>query len=187
MKNKVFIIFILLIIFFPQEISNKAINIILRKLNTISEITLTIQGDGYQYILNPQSIIGYTFNCIPSEVLINGELQNFQDSFEYYMPFEISLVSIKWNYSLIYCDAMFYGMTNITEIYFSYFDSSQVKSMYKMFSGCTNLLSINLNKLDTSLVTDMRDIFYLCKSLTSLDITSFNTSLIDNIYGVFSY
>ena len=166
MYNKICLTNILILsYFFRTIISNES----------ISEITITIEGNGNQYILNNQEVEGYSFNNIPSEVIINGITKDYQNSYEYELLSEENIITIKWNYSITNCDVMFYQMTRIITIDLSKFDSSNVISMYKMFSQCTSLISLNLNNLDTSLVTDMRDIFSDCSSLKVLDLSEFKT------------
>ena len=72
---------------------------------------------------------------------------------------------------------MFSGLSNIIEIDFSYFDTSEVNNINYLFNDCINLKKITFgNNFQTSLIRSMIDIFYNCYSLTSLDLSNFDTS-----------
>ena len=157
----------------------------LRKINLISEIIITIRGKGDQYILNNKKTHGATFKNIPSEIYINGILQEYQGKIVYNLENEENTIKMKFNYTLKNCNVMFYNLHNITKIDLSNFDSSKVTTMYKMFQSCTSLTSINLDNLDTSSVLTMEDIFAECFSLKFLYLNNFNTSSVENMNQMF--
>ena len=74
---------------------------------------------------------------------------------------------------------------NISEIYLSGFDTSQVTHMNHMFSGMSNLTTINLSNFDTAKVTDMSAMFYGMSSLTTLNLSNFDTSQVIYMESMF--
>ena len=192
------------LIFFPSCLSK---DLILKKLNSLSEISLKVSGEGDQYVLNEN------FLRNPDQILINGISQDSTGTnIAYNLPSGINIIKLIWNLDLTSCSSMFKDLENIVEVDLSNFDSSQVITMDRMFFGCkkitsidlTNfetslcnnmnsmfqscelLASIDLSNFDTSLVTDMGSMFYLCNALTSLDISNFNTEIVTNMNGLFS-
>ena len=81
--------------------------------------------------------------------------------------------------------AMFYNMYNLTTIDLSNFDTSQVTYMESMFYGMRTLTTLNLSNFDTAKVTNMRTMFHGMTNLTTLDISNFDTSQVTDMYGVF--
>ena len=81
---------------------------------------------------------------------------------------------------------MFYECNNLSSIFISNFDTSNVLNMNNMFCICTNLTSLDLSNFDTSKVTDMGRMFYGCKILNSLNISNFNSSKVINMNKMFS-
>ena len=73
-------------------------------------------------------------------------------------------------------NAMFYGMSNLTSLNLSNFNTSKVTDMSEMFSNMRNLTSLDLSNFNTSKVKDMTSMFYHANSLTLLDLSNFNTS-----------
>ena len=80
---------------------------------------------------------------------------------------------------------MFNARSEITEIDFSNFTTSNVIDMSGMFYGCTSLDSLDLSNFDTSNVIDMGIMFYGCTSLNSLNLANFNTSNVKFMDGMF--
>ena len=80
---------------------------------------------------------------------------------------------------------MFYNCSNIYEINFLNFDTSQVMTMHNMFCHCELLTSLNLSNFDTSNVLDMSYMFYFCELITSLNLSNFNTSKVINMDEMF--
>ena len=188
-NNKInnIVMHILLIFCSFITVSNKSLYNF-RNLKSDSEITLTIKGSGNQLILNSDFISQNSFDSTSCEILINNIPQEFQNSFEYYLPDEDeNIINIKWNIPITNCDYMFYQMSNIIKIDISKFDSSEVVSMNQMFAECSSLTSLNLENLDTSKVTEMVKTFSRCILLTSIDLSSFSTSSVNNMGYMFDY
>ena len=187
-KNNIYISFLLLIsfiyFFFPLS-KQKTI----RKLNSISEISLVINGTGDQKIFNNISQRVGTKYCqfsnISDKIIINGVLQNYTDYYVYNLRNQINNITLIWNYQPLDCSVMFSGLSNIIKIDLSKFDSSKVTDMRGMFNGCSSLTSINFNNFNTSSVTSMIAMFYSCSSLISLNLENFNISLITNLESMF--
>ena len=160
------------------------------KLNSISEIVLTINGTGDQNILTQNSSCNYestVFESLPSQIFINGDLQNYTGFIVYNLIRPVNIIRLKWNYTFTNCNTMFSSLNNITKIDFSAFDTSNVIDMRCMFRGCTSLQSLNLNNLNTSLVNNMVGMFKNCENLKTIELTNFDTSSVINMYGMFSY
>ena len=116
------------------------------------------------------------FNIYPNEVNINGNKQISSNSKSYIFNQTDNFVELIWDNNLQRLRRMFNGCINITEIDFSYFNSSEVTDMAFMFQNCWSLTSINLLNFDTSKVFDTGYTFSDCLSLTSLDLSNFDTS-----------
>ena len=93
---------ILIILFYSPILALK--EIILRKLNYISEITLIIKGSGDQRILDNKN----GFNSFPSEILVNGINQTKFDSKVYGLTNTINNIILRWNYQFKDCSFMFF-------------------------------------------------------------------------------
>ena len=121
------IIIIFLLLFFPIYLSEQLNSEV--KLNNVSKIFLIISGSG------EQSILSDLFTSLPSEVIINGFIQN-SDIRTYSLPFSENNITLIWNYLLNDCSHMFEGQRNIIKIDFSEFVSSNVENMNYMFNKC---------------------------------------------------
>ena len=84
-----------------------------------------------------------------------------------------------------YLHHMFFGMSNLTTLDVSHFDTSKATNMNGMFSYMPNLTTLDVSHFDTSKVTDMRDMFSDMHSLTSLDISNFDTSKVTDMCQMF--
>ncbi len=83
--------------------------------------------------------------------------------------------------------SLFYNSTNLKEVVFNNFDTSNVTSMRSLFNDCQSLESISgLEKLDTSKVKEMNYMFYHCYNLNSIDLSNFNTSNVTTMQAMFS-
>ena len=124
--NKVIILLIIyliiyfILLFIQKNLSKK---IALRKLETISEIAITIKGKGKIGILSE------SFSSKPNELLINGEKQNKINNYVNNINDEINVITMKWYEPLTSCDSMFLGLTNIVKFDFSKFDTLKVEKM----------------------------------------------------------
>ena len=156
------------------------------KLNSYSDIILTIQGKDTQRILNNESFNlydpfndenkDYIFETKPSEIYINDVKVNYRDFYVYDLEKETNEIRIRFEEKLKNCNVMFRGLENIIKIRFENFDTSELTSIDYIFSECTNILSIDLSNFDTSSITNMYKLFYYCNNLISLDLTNFKTS-----------
>ena len=79
----------------------------------------------------------------------------------------------------------FRGMSNLTSLDLSGFNTSNVTSMYYMFNGMSNITSLNLSNFDTSMVTNMGFMFAYMYRLTSLDLSNFDTSKVTDMSAMF--
>ena len=164
--------------------SNKALKE-QRKLNSITKISIIVNGIGEQRILNDKYLNSHYFNDNPSEIFINDVIQNHTDKVVYNLDGPENNITMIWDHLLTNCDTMFYGLSNITKIEFINFDTSQVTSMYGMFYDCSSITSLNLNNFDTSNAKKMDAMFYSCISLESLDLSNFNTSSVNSLNSLF--
>ena len=160
--------------------------IILSKEN-YTEITITIEGKGKQFILSPSSKcfhIESSFNILPDEIYLNGLSKNPVNKSIYIFDNQSSInnITMKWNKKLNRTNNMFRNLTNITNIYFTKFDTSEVTDMRCMFYNCSGITSINLSNFNTSSVTHMGDMFSECPNLTFLDLSNFDTSLVTDMH-----
>ena len=152
----------------------------IRKLETTSKIILKVNEIGEQYIINKY------FRPLPSKISINGkEVEKIDPKVN--ITEENSIIELIWNEILTNCHQMFAGLSNIEEIDFTEFDTSQVTYMSKMFLGCESLKSLNLYGFDTSKVTDMSGMFSKCTDLKNLEISNFNTGKVTNMERMFEF
>ena len=82
-------------------------------------------------------------------------------------------------------DCMFYGMSKLTTLSLSNFDTSKVTNMGSMFYGMSSLTTLNLSNFDTSKVMDMSAMFADMSNLVTLDLSNFNTSNVTNARYIF--
>ncbi len=89
------------------------------------------------------------------------------------------------DYRLESAFTMFATCTALTDIDFTNFNTSNVKTMSGMFYSCRSLTALDLSSFITDQVTDMSLMFFDCSALTSLNISSFNTASVTNMSGMF--
>ena len=169
---------ITLIIIILNEIFSKENELI--TLNRISEITVTINGDGRQDILREDSNIP-----LPNEMIVNGYSQNPIFHYIENLTQEENTIIMRWNESVKDCSYMFADPANIIEIDLRNFDTSKVTNMECMFCGLHYLTSLDLSNFNTSSTYDMSGMFNGCQSLTSLDLSIFDTSKVTDFYLMF--
>ena len=159
-----------------------------KKLNSISEINITIIGNGKQQILS-SSDGGFhssnVFNSLPTQILVNGFLQNNISKYVYNLINQTNIITMRWNEQLTDCHSMFKELNNIISIDLSNFDASKVENFDCMLYNCYNLKSINLNNLNTSSALNMAGMFDLCSSLETLNLSSFDTSKVTSMRNMF--
>ena len=87
---------------------------------------------------------------------------------------------------------MFSGMSSLTTLDLSSFDTSQVTDMSGMFKGMRDLTALDLSSFDTSQVTDMRRMFSLSDEDKLIDKlekiyvnNDFDTTNLTNFSGMF--
>ena len=83
-------------------------------------------------------------------------------------------------------NAMFNGMSNLTNLDVTHFDTSKVTNMEYMFNGMSNLTNLDVTHFDTSKVTSMAYMFGSMFNLTNLDVTHFDTSKVTNMSFMFA-
>ena len=105
-----------------------------------------------------------------------------EDSNDMYELTFVSETNIEANQNSSY---LFYYLSNVKEIAFDNFDTSQVTNMNSMFASCRSLTSLDVSKFNTSQVTNMSYMFNQCRNLTSLDVSKFDTSKVTDMYYMF--
>ena len=80
---------------------------------------------------------------------------------------------------------MFAGMSSLTSLNLSSFDTSKVTDMFVMFFGVSNLTNLNLSNFNTSRVENMDGMFQNMSHLTTLNLSNFNTSKVTNMSFMF--
>ena len=122
---------------------------------------------------------------LPDQLFINGNLEIINNTMIYNFTEEYNNITLIWNSPLDSTSYMFYGMSNITKIVVSHFDSTNLKDISYMFSDIKLLESIDLSNFITSNVRDMSWMFDNCKSLISLDLSNFITSNVTDMKRMF--
>lgn len=82
-------------------------------------------------------------------------------------------------------NSLFSGLSSITSLDLSHFDTSMCTDFGAMFSGCLALREIEFGDFNTSNARSMQSMFYDCISLETIDLSSFNTSNVENMYYMF--
>ena len=132
-------------------------------------ISLKLTGTGEQQIIN--SIYSSKIN-----IEVDDEIKATNDN-KFTVSGDETKIKIQCNEQFTNCDYIFQSFSNIIELDFTYFDSSQVSSMRNMFYNSDNIKKITFsNNFDTSKVSCMHYMFAGCILLESLDLSSFNTS-----------
>ena len=160
----------------------------LRKLNSYSEISIVIKGNGKQQILSDvdNPFYGSEVYEMPNQILVNGILQNNTGKYVYYLIKQTNNITIRWNIQVTNCNSMFEGLNNIIRVDLSQFDSSKIKSFDSFFYNCKNLKSIIINNLETSYCQNMVGMFGQCPQLETLNLASFDTSKVTSFKCMFS-
>ena len=120
----------------------------------------------------------------PDEVWID-DLNQSEINIKYNLINTTNYITLIWHDEINDISFMFNDRSEITEIDFSNFTTSNVINMCGMFYGCTSLDSLDLSNFDTSNVIDMGFMFYGCTSLNSLNLANFNTSNVKFMDGMF--
>ena len=143
-----------------------------------SSIRLMINGTG------EVKIFSSGFKYLPNEIKINSFNQSEIKS-KYNLTNITNYITLIWHDEINDTSYMFDGCSEITEIDFSNFTTSNVVYMNYMFYGCSSLHSLNLSNFDTSNVKYMERMFYGCSSLNLLDLSNFNTSNVESMNNMF--
>ena len=129
--------------------------------NFISEMTLTIKGNGTQKIFN-------AIHDIPTEAYLNDKLINFTDdryNTVYINGGEINNIKIIWNSFNGNLRDSFLNIKNIIYIDLSKLNVAMTH-MTNLFYNCISLKSVNFSHLNTSQVENMGHLFSNYISLT---------------------
>lgn len=97
-----------------------------------------------------------------------------------YLPADAGGRDIENNYQ------MFAGLTNLTSLNLSGFDTSNVVNMNRMFEDCSSLTELDFSSFKTANVEDMAYMFAECSSLEELDLSSFDTSGVTDMESMFA-
>ncbi len=82
-------------------------------------------------------------------------------------------------------NSMFFDCSELTTLDLSGLNTSNVSDMHSMFTGCSKLKNLNLSNFDTSNVMNMSYMFHGCLELTSLNLLNFDTSNVSNMQTMF--
>ena len=82
--------------------------------------------------------------------------------------------------------SMFDSCSSLTTLDISSFNTSNVINMKQMFESCTSLTSVNVNGLNTAKVTDMSHMFEFDSSLTSITLSDFSVEAVEDMDSMFS-
>ena len=144
-------------------------------------ITLKIKGIGNKKIFSSFSWFKPEYH--PTKVYINKKNKLVVPI--HHLAQKDNFIELIWNNLISSSAYMFYGCSDITEIDFSNFNTSNIENMESMFRDCSSLTSLNLSNFDTFKVTRMNNMFFGCSSLTSLNLSIFDTSNVEMIYDMF--
>ena len=183
---RILLLIYLFFIIFPNSLSKE---IIINKINFDSQITITIKGTGDQQILS--NFLGEIswqtcqFEYLPETIKINGVVQEEIKKIYSLDEQEFNNITMIFNPSINNLNVMFHGLTNITLVDLSKFDSPHILDIKGMFQDCKSLTSIDFTNFNTSFITNMFNLFYGCSSLETLDLKSFVTSSVSNMGFMF--
>ena len=176
------LILLMYVIFFYSDFLSKVFSKITYNFLNSSMITIKIIGTGNKNILNNN------FLPNPSHIYISDFPTNYINCISKVCNFvnERTTVTMEFNENINTCENMFNGLTYITEIDLSSFNSFNVRNMNSMFKGCTSLTSIDFTNFNTQNVINMDYMFSNCKNLISLDLSHFNTKKVKSTSSMFS-
>ena len=113
------------------------------------------------------------------KTIADGLIEVYKKDGEYIFMYEGDI------YAPVDSTYLFGGLSNLTDIDFSNFNTSRVTIMNSMFYGAHSLTTLDLSNFDTSNVTDMTSMFHGCTALTTLDLSNFNTSNVTKMQSMF--
>ena len=142
-------------------------------------VSIKMKNGDNKYFINPD------FKKYILEIHINDEKIPGIFSKYVFVDEEIT-VKVLFNSTINNCSGMFKDCSNILEIDFTNFDSSNITHLSETFKGCNNLKSIDLSNWDISRVTSIDNLFKNCVSLTSIELPNFKGASITSMNGVFN-
>ncbi len=115
------------------------------------------------------------------KLCIWGSYGNSSDKDTFWTDYAEQITSAKIKATGILSTAgWFKGMSNLTEVDLSSFDTSYVTDMSFMFFGCTKLTNLDVSAFNTAKVVNTEKMFYHCYGLESLDLSNFDLSSLNN-------
>ena len=165
-RKRILLFFIILImkIFFSLSIDNS--------------ITLKINSGEKLRIIN----IGY--KSYIRSIYINEVLQE-RISSTYDFTEDNNIVKIIFKNQMSKCNELFKNCSEVYEIDFSDFDSSNMLEIVGFFDYCHSLKSIDISSWDVSKVNNISYLFSNCYSLTSILMPNFEKSPIEKAHAMF--
>ena len=163
---------------FSKYIINRTIEIKLKQINEVTDLSMMFQGC--------RDLIS-----LPDLSKIN--IENVVDIS--YMFSNCSLLSSlpdlsSWDTSQVKnMSSLFYGCSSLTNLFdISFWDTSNVSDMSFLMYNCSSLMSLpDLSKWDTGEVTDMSYMFYNCSKLNTIpDISNWKITNLLKITNMFS-
>ena len=172
--------YIILLTFFNNIFVSNKISLISYKSYSI---TLKIKDSGIKKIFSDLSF--FPIYSYPNQVYINEKMQDIVNH-SYNLTETNNIIELVWDNLINSSYKIFYGCSDIIEMDFSNFNTSNIRDMQWMFRDCSSLISLNLSNFDTSKVTSMNRMFEGCSSLTSLNLSNFDTSQVSYIFSMFN-
>ena len=131
------------------------------------------------------NILHSSYAC-PSQVYLNGKIQNLSDCHSIQVDDIRSEIKMVWNGPINSTYYMFHECIYINDVDLTNFDTSLVTNMEYMFYCCHSLTSINLSNLNTKNVKKMYNMFNHCYILVSINLGNFDTSMVNNMTQLFA-
>lgn len=94
-------------------------------------------------------------------------------------------IKIIFNEAIESISNMFLNQTNLIEVDFSNFNSSNINSMESTFLNCTSLERVNFINFDSSNILSMNNAFENCIRLSELNLSSFNITNLGSMDSTF--
>ena len=146
------------------------------------KINLKIKDSGIKKIFS--NLTFFPYYSYPNKVYINEKMQDTVNH-SYNLTETNNIIELVWDSLINSSYKMFYGCSDIIEMDFSNFNTSNIRDMQWMFKDCSSLISLNLSNFDISKVTSINRMFEGCSSLTSLNLSNFDISHVTNIFNLF--
>ncbi len=78
-----------------------------------------------------------------------------------------------------------YDFSQLEEVKFENFDTSEVTSLSYFFNNCSKLTSLDLSCFNTEKATNMTGMFFQCNALKNVNLSSFNTANVTSMKWMF--